>query len=375
MAAHALTRARALASRASVPRPSLARRVSAARTPSTRVKSGDDASSSNSASASSSTSSDARGGSSLHHGRVPWSAEACAIFWDLDNVRAPKGMELIWAYRLIEAAFEFADIAHLRAYAREGTIDEETRADLEEIGVTVTVCPKISEGSDVVLSTDCINFVRSGGILDASDDDDNEAARAVANAGSVGVVVVTRDEGMRGCVEFAKAQRGLCAGVTVCVDFLSKSMHRPQYANLLSSDGDVGVTEGYWTLANAIAKKSNKGLTGRGKLASSADCALMWDSSRLFSMPGVGAGDNWAGDIPDDIPELSLDDDEALGLTEEDGLFEEGDWDQPWTELDPNDAIVAAPGGVAAMWIDGKLFRWPPGTREDDFTIEIPDYS
>ena len=200
MAAHALPRARALASRASVPRPSLARRVSAARTPSTRVKSGDDASSSNSASASSSTSSDARGGSSLHHGRVPWSAEACAIFWDLDNVRAPKGMELIWAYRLIEAAFEFADIAHLRAYAREGTIDEETRADLEEIGVTVTVCPKISEGSDVVLSTDCINFVRSGGILDASDDDDNEAARAVANAGSVGVVVVTRDEGMRGCV-------------------------------------------------------------------------------------------------------------------------------------------------------------------------------
>jgi hypothetical protein len=27
-------------------------------------------------------------------------------------------MELIWAYRLIEAAFEFADIAHLRARTR-----------------------------------------------------------------------------------------------------------------------------------------------------------------------------------------------------------------------------------------------------------------
>ena len=31
-----------------------------------------------------------------------------AIFWDLDNLRPPAGYETVWAYRLVEAAFEYA---------------------------------------------------------------------------------------------------------------------------------------------------------------------------------------------------------------------------------------------------------------------------
>ena len=49
-----------------------------------------------------------------------------AIFWDLDNLRPPAGYETVWAYRLVEAAFEYAETAHVRAYAREGTVDEDT---------------------------------------------------------------------------------------------------------------------------------------------------------------------------------------------------------------------------------------------------------
>ena len=53
--------------------------------------------------------------------------DAVTIFWDLDNLRPPAGLETIWAFRMVEAAFEFAEVAHVRAYAREGTVGDETR--------------------------------------------------------------------------------------------------------------------------------------------------------------------------------------------------------------------------------------------------------
>ena len=40
--------------------------------------------------------------------------------------------------------------AHIRAYARVGTLEDETIATLKEIGITFTECPLVAEGSDVV---------------------------------------------------------------------------------------------------------------------------------------------------------------------------------------------------------------------------------
>jgi len=92
--------------------------------------------------------------------------------------------------------------------------------------VTLTECPAIKEGSDAVLSTDVINFVRGGGIL-ASDDarDDvasNEAARAVRESKTHGVMVATRDEGMAECVRFAAADKD-CRVAIVAGEFVAKS--------------------------------------------------------------------------------------------------------------------------------------------------------
>ena len=81
------------------------------------------------------------------------------IFWDLDNLRPPNGLETVWAFRMVEAAFEFADVAHVRAYARAGTVGDDARTVLDAVGVTLVECPAVPEGSDAVLSTDVVNFV------------------------------------------------------------------------------------------------------------------------------------------------------------------------------------------------------------------------
>ena len=107
-----------------------------------------------------------------------------AIFWDLDNLRPPAGYETVWAYRLVEAAFEYAETAHVRAYAREGTVDEDTQRALRDVGVTFTECPRVAEGADVRLATDVVNFVRGGGVLpEDAEKPPNPAADAVARAG------------------------------------------------------------------------------------------------------------------------------------------------------------------------------------------------
>ena len=62
---------------------------------------------------------DRRGGEERDAMSRGWRTPAMAVFWDLDNLRPPSGYETLWAYRLVEAAFEFADLVHGRAYARK----------------------------------------------------------------------------------------------------------------------------------------------------------------------------------------------------------------------------------------------------------------
>ena len=195
-----------------------------------------------------------------------WRTPAMCVFWDLDNLRPPSGYETLWAYRLVEA----------------------------DVGVTFTRCPPVAEGADVVLSTDVANLVRGGGCLarDATDPTarDNEAAKAVASAESFGVMVCTRDEGMAECVAFAKARRDLCDGVVVAGEFVAKNMHRPQFARAMGSGaGDVGLTEGYWRVMTHVAGKTDKGILGKSALVRAADATILWDSKRLFDMPGGDA--------------------------------------------------------------------------------------
>ena len=191
------------------------------------------------------------------------------IFWDLDNLRPPSGLETVWAFRMVEAAFEFADVAHVRAYARAGTVGEDARTILDAVGVTLVECPAVPEGSDAVLSTDVVNFVRGGGRL-ASDDSRpdilaNEAARAVRESRTHGVMIATRDEGMAECVRVARASEG-CVVAIVAGEFVSKAAHRPQFTRPMTADGDVGVTPGYWRVLQNVAGKGPRGRWGRASL-------------------------------------------------------------------------------------------------------------
>ena len=202
--------------------------------------------------------------------------DAVTIFWDLDNLRPPNGLETVWAFRMVEAAFEFADVAHVRAYARAGTVGEDARTILDAVGVTLVECPAVPEGSDAVLSTDVVNFVRGGGRL-ASDDSRpdilaNEAARAVRESRTHGVMIATRDEGMAECVRFARASPG-CVVAIVAGEFVSKAAHRPQFTRPMTADGDVGVTPGYWRVLQNVAGKGPKGPMGKSKLASAVRMA------------------------------------------------------------------------------------------------------
>ena len=242
-----------------------------------------------------------------------WRTPAMAVFWDLDNLRPPSGYETLWAYRLVEAAFEFADLVHVRAYAREGTVDAETEKALTDVGVTFTRCPTVREGADVVLSTDVTNLVRGGGRLESDATNphakDNEAAKAVASAESFAVMVCTRDEGMAECVAFAKARRDLCDAAVVAGEFVAKNMHRPQFARALGAGaGDVGLTEGYWRVMTHVAGKTDEGILGKSRLVRAADATVLWDSKRLFDMPGGvaamfrnGAFEPWPPGTP--VPE------------------------------------------------------------------------
>ena len=283
-------------------------------------------------------------------------SDAMTIFWDLDNLRPPEGLELVWAYRLIEAAFEFADIAHVRAYARTGTLDDETIETMQEIGVTFTECPSVAEGADVVLSTDIINFVRNGGKLEGDEDGSNEAAKAVAAAARTGIMVTTRDEGMAEAVQFAAAARGECAGVVVCGEFLAKSIHRPQFAAALAEEGGEGITAGYWRILSHVAGKSSKGPMGKSKLVNAADVVLLWDSKRVFEMPGRDCREEADEDMasaPSGADTTAEDEDAVVG--EGDGEEEEKEW-----EIDEFDTL-AVPGNVSAMWMNGAPLPWPLG--------------
>jgi hypothetical protein len=276
-----------------------------------------------------------------------WRTPAMAVFWDLDNLRPPAGYETLWAYRLVEAAFEFADVVHIRAYAREGSVDGETEQALREIGVTFTKCPTISEGADVILSTDVMNLVRDGGHLaaDAENAKGNVAAAAVKDASSFAVMVATRDEGMAECLAFVSARRDLCDGALVAGEFLAKNMHRPQFARAMSGTAgdDAGVTAGYWRIMTHVAGKTNKGILGKSKLTKNADATILWDSKRLFDMPDAG-----------EAGEEGTEEEETEEPTDASG---DDDW-----EVDDLSAIDAAPGGFAAMFRDGELTPWPPGT-------------
>ena len=280
-----------------------------------------------------------------------WRTPAMAVFWDLDNLRPPSGYETLWAYRLVEAAFEFADLVHVRAYAREGTVDDETEKALTDVGVTFTRCPTVSEGADVVLSTDVTNLVRGGGRLESDATNphakDNEAAKAVASAESFAVMVCTRDEGMAECVAFAKARRDLCDGAVVAGEFVAKNMHRPQFARAMGTGaGDVGLTEGYWRIMTHVAGKTDKGILGKSRLVRAADATILWDSKRLFDMPGGNTDD--AADEEES---------KSQGAGADADADAEGEW-----EVGELDAVDAASGGVAAMFRDGAFEPWPPGT-------------
>jgi hypothetical protein len=252
----------------------------------------------------------------------------------------------------VEAAFEFADLVHVRAYARDGALDDETAKALTDVGVTFTRCPPVAEGADVVLSTDVANLVRGGGRLarDATDPTarDNDAAKAVASADSFGVMVCTRDEGMAECVAFAKARRDLCDGAVVAGEFVAKNMHRPQFARAMGSGaGDVGLTEGYWRVMTHVAGKTDKGILGKSALVRAADATILWDSKRLFDMPAGNASDDAEEETEEEETEDEDDDD--------------GEDDDEW-EVGDLDAVDAAPGGFAAMFRDGAFEPWPPGT-------------
>jgi len=281
-----------------------------------------------------------------------WRTPAMAVFWDLDNLRPPSGYETLWAYRLVEAAFEFADLVHVRAYAREGTVDAETEKALTDVGVTFTRCPTVREGADVVLSTDVTNLVRGGGRLESDATNphakDNEAAKAVASAESFAVMVCTRDEGMAECVAFAKARRDLCDAAVVAGEFVAKNMHRPQFARAMGAGaGDVGLTAGYWRVMTHVAGKTDEGILGKSRLVRAADATVLWDSKRLFDMPGGNDDDTAATK-----PEATEPGDDADADADDEGEWEVGDLD----------AVDAAAGGVAAMFRDGAFEPWPPGT-------------
>ena len=296
--------------------------------------------------------------------------DAVTIFWDLDNLRPPNGLETVWAFRMVEAAFEFADVAHVRAYARAGTVGDDARTVLDAVGVTLVECPAVPEGSDAVLSTDVVNFVRGGGRL-ASDDSRpdilaNEAARAVRESRTHGVMIATRDEGMAECVRFARASED-CVVAIVAGEFVSKAAHRPQFTRPMTADGDVGVTPGYWRVLQNVAGKGPRGPMGKSKLASEADLTLLWDSRRLFDLPAAGSGlDDADGDdegVRD--PESSLEDEEE-GKGEwpgKEGEEGEEEGDGAWAvggEVQESGAL-AVRGGFAAAWTrDGRLERWPP---------------
>ena len=284
-----------------------------------------------------------------------------AIFWDLDNLRPPAGYETVWAYRLVEAAFEYAETAHVRAYAREGTVDEDTQRALRDVGVTFTECPRVAEGSDVRLATDVVNFVRGGGVLpEDAEKPPNPAADAVARADAFAVLVASRDEGLASCVEFARSRRDACVGAMVAGEFLAKAAHRPQFAGAMLQDGDVGVTPGYWRVLCHVAGKSNKGPMGKSKLVRAADAVALWDSKRAFELPGASEDVDGVAEEEDERREVEDDETEDGGETRADGemTFEDGDW-----EVGSLDAVVAAPGGFSAVWIDGALAPWPPGAR------------
>ena len=53
---------------------------------------------------------------------------------------------------------------------------------------------------------------------------------------------------------------------------------------------------------------------------------------------------------------------EAAEEEEEEEEEEAEDGEREMGEVDDLDDLVATPGGFSALWIDGKLEPWPPGT-------------
>ena len=73
----------------------------------------------------------------------------------------------------------------------------------------------------------------------------------------------------------------------VAGEFVAKNMHRPQFARAMGAGaGDVGLTEGYWRVMTHVAGKTDEGILGKSRLVRAADATVLWDSKRLFDMPG-----------------------------------------------------------------------------------------
>ena len=101
-------------------------------------------------------------------------------------------------------------------------------------------------------------------------------------------MVCTRG-GMAECVAFAKARRDLCDAAVVAGEFVAKNMHRPQFARALGAGaGDVRITEGYWRASTTAPARRTRASGCKSRLVRAADATVLWDSKRLFDMPGGG---------------------------------------------------------------------------------------
>ena len=226
-------------------------------------------------------------------------------------------------------------------------------------------CPAVPEGSDAVLSTDVVNFVRGGGRL-ASDDSRpdilaNEAARAVRESRTHGVMIATRGEGMAECVRVARASPG-CVVAIVAGEFVSKAAHRPQFTRPMTADGDVGVTPGYWRVLQNVAGEGSPGPMGRAS-SRAADLTLLWDSRRLFDLPAAGSGLNDADGDDEGVREPEAEgvrEPEASLEEEEEGEEEGDDSNGPWAARFRR-AAPSRCGRVRRGLDRGRsVGRWPP---------------
>ena len=154
-----------------------------------------------------------------------WECPAVAIFWDL-TTSLSRGYETVWAYRLVEAAFEYAETGTSAPTPARAPSTRTLPARPPRRRRHLHRVPRVAEGADVRLMTDVVNPVRGAPPEDA-EKPPNPAADAVARADAFAVLVASRDEGLASCVEFARSRRDACVGAMVAGEFLAKAAHRP----------------------------------------------------------------------------------------------------------------------------------------------------